>query len=52
MRLNNEGSYYPPSDNLNNILKLIEGVISEVNVPDILKIGIECNADKYDIESE
>ncbi len=47
MRLNNEGSFYPPSDNLNDILKLLEGVINEVGVPDALKIGIDCNANNY-----
>lgn len=52
MRLNNEGSFFPPSDNLNDILKLLENVIAEVNVPDTITIGIDCNANNYYVESE
>ena len=47
MRLNNEGSYYPPQDTLNDILKLIENIINEVNEKDALYIGIDCNANNY-----
>ncbi len=52
MRLNNEGSFYPPSDKLEDILKLLEGVIKEVDIPDVLKLGIDCNANNYYVESE
>ena len=48
MRVNNEGSYFPPQDTLNDILKLIETIITEVNAPeDALYIGIDCNANNY-----
>lgn len=47
MRLNKEGSYYPPQDTLNDILKLIENIINEVNEKDALYIGIDCNANNY-----
>ena len=48
MRVNNEGSYFPPQDALNDILKLIETIITEVNAPeDALYIGIDCNANNY-----
>lgn len=47
LRLNPEGSFYPPTDALNDILKLIENIIAEVNEKDILSIGIDCNADNY-----
>lgn len=47
LRLNPEGSFYPPTDALNDILKLIENIITEVNEKDILSIGIDCNADNY-----
>ena len=51
LRLNPEGSFYPPTDALNDILKLIENIIAEVNEKDILSIGIDCNADNYYSES-
>lgn len=47
MRLNPENSYYPPTDALNDILKLIEGIINESNAGDKLYYGIDCNANNY-----
>ena len=47
MRLNPENSYYPPTDSLYDILKLIEGIITESNANDKLYYGIDCNANNY-----
>jgi len=47
MRLNNEGSYYPPNDNLNDIIKLLEDIIRDTGESNKLSIGIDCNANNY-----
>ena len=47
MRLNPDGSYYPPIDSMNDILKLIENIIVEIGVSENFYIGIDCNGDTY-----
>lgn len=47
MRLNDENSYYPPTDALNDILKLIENIITEANAEGNIYYGIDCNANNY-----
>ncbi len=47
MRLNNEGSYFPPSDNLNDVVKILEEIIKETGESNRISIGIDCNANNY-----
>ena len=47
MRLNEEGSYFPPIDTTNDIMKLLEGVINECGGADYLYYGIDCNGNNY-----
>ena len=46
MRLNDEGSYFPPIDTTNDIIKLIENVIAECGGNN-LYYGIDCNGNNY-----
>ena len=47
MRLNEEGSYYPPTDVMNDIFKLIENIITEIGMQDCFYYGIDCNGNNY-----
>ena len=47
MRLNDEGSYFPPTDVMNDIFKLIENIISEIGMADCFYYGIDCNGNNY-----
>ena len=47
MRLNDEGSYFPPTDVMNDIFKLIENIISEIGMSDCFYYGIDCNGNNY-----
>ena len=47
LRLNDEGSYFPPTDVMNDIFKLIENIISEINMPECFYYGIDCNGNNY-----
>ena len=47
MRLNDEGSYFPPSDVMNDIMKLIENIISEIGMADCFYYGIDCNGNNF-----
>lgn len=47
MRLNPEGSYYPPNDSLNDVVKLMEEIIKDTGEASKLSIGIDCNANNY-----
>ena len=47
MRLNNEGSFYPPTDVMNDIFKLMENIITECGDGDNLYYGIDCNGNNY-----
>ena len=40
MRLNDEGSYFPPSDVMNDIMKLMENIIAEIWMTDSFYYGI------------
>ncbi len=51
MRLNNEGSYFPPNDNLNDVVKLMEEIIKDTGEAGKLSIGIDCNSNNYFNES-
>ena len=51
MKLNDENSYNPPSDAMNDIMKLLETIISECQ-SDKLYYGIECNANNYYNEAD
>jgi enolase len=51
MRLNNEGSYFPPNDTLNDAIKAIEDIIKDTGESTRLSIGIDCNANNYFSES-
>ena len=52
MKLNEENSYTPPSDAMNDIMKLIETIINECGSDGKLYYGIECNANNYYIETD
>ena len=47
MKLNEENSYYPPTDTMNDIIKLLENIINETGASDKLYFGIDCNANNY-----
>ena len=47
MRLNDEGSYFPPTDVMNDIIKLMENIITEIGVSDSFYYGIDCNGDNF-----
>ncbi len=47
MRLNDEGSYFPPSDVMNDIIKLMENIISEIGIADSFYYGIDCNGNNF-----
>ena len=47
MRLNEEGCYYPPTDVMNDIFKLIENIITEIGMQDCFYYGIDCNGNNY-----
>jgi len=47
MRLNDEGSYYPPVDAMNDIIKLMENIIIDCGGGDNFYYGIDCNGDNY-----
>ena len=46
LRLNEEGSYYPPNDVMNDVIKLIENIINELG-SDNFYYGIDCNGNNY-----
>ena len=46
MRLNDEGSFYPPTDVMNDIIKLMENIITECG-GDNFYYGIDCNGNNY-----
>ena len=47
MRLNDEGSYFPPIDTMNDIMKLMENIIAECGGGDSFYYGIDCNGNNY-----
>lgn len=47
MKLNNENTYNPPADGMNDIFKLIEGIINEIEEKEKIFYGIDCNANNY-----
>ena len=47
MRLNEEGSYFPPTDVMNDIIKLLENIINEIGMADSFYFGIDCNGNNY-----
>ena len=47
MRLNDEGSYFPPIDTMNDIIKLMESIIAECGGGDNFYYGIDCNGNSY-----
>ena len=51
MRTNNEGSFTPPSDKYEDVLKLIEGFIKEINASmnnqNFVSLGIDFNAENF-----
>ena len=51
MKTNNEGSFTPPSDKYEDVLKLMEGFIKDINASmnnqNIVSLGIDFNADNY-----
>ena len=51
MKTNNEGSFTPPSDKYEDVLKLMEGFIKDTNAAmdnkNIVSLGIDFNADNY-----
>jgi len=47
LRLNDEGSYYPPTDVMNDIIKLMENIITEIGMADSFYYGIDCNGNNY-----
>ena len=47
MRLNDEGSYFPPIDTMNDIMKLMENIITECGGGDNFYYGIDCNGNNY-----
>jgi enolase len=51
MRMNNEGSYYPPNDSLNDAIKAMEDIIKDTGESSKLSIGIDCNANNYFVET-
>ena len=51
MKTNNEGSFTPPSDKYEDVLKLMEGFIKDINAAmdnkNVVSLGIDFNADNY-----
>ena len=47
MRLNEEGSYFPPTDVMNDIFKLMENIIAEMGIADCFYFGIDCNGNNF-----
>ena len=47
MRLNDEGSYFAPIDTMNDIIKLMENIITECGGGDNFYYGIDCNGNNY-----
>ena len=51
MKTNNEGSFNPPSDKYEDVLKLMEGFIKDINSSmdnqNIVSLGIDFNADNF-----
>ena len=51
MKTNNEGSFTPPSDKYEDVLKLMEGFIKDINTAmdnkNVVSLGIDFNADNY-----
>ena len=51
MKTNNEGSFTPPSDKYEDVLKLMEGFIKDTNAAmdnkNIVSLGIDFNADNF-----
>ena len=47
MRLNEEGSYFPPTDVMNDIFKLMENIIAETGIADCFYFGIDCNGNNF-----
>ena len=51
MKTNNEGSFTPPSDKYEDVLKLMEGFIKEINTAmnnqNIVSLGIDFNAENF-----
>ena len=51
MRTNNEGSFTPPSDKYEDVLKLMEGFIKEINASmnnqNLVSLGIDFNAENF-----
>ena len=51
MKTNNEGSFNPPSDKYEDVLKLMEGFIKDINTAmdnqNVVSLGIDFNADNY-----
>ena len=47
MRLNEEGSYFPPTDVMNDIFKLMENIITEIGIADSFYYGIDCNGNNF-----
>ena len=46
LRLNEEGSYFPPNDVMNDLIKLMENIINELG-PENYYYGIDCNGNNY-----
>ena len=51
MKTNNEGSFTPPSDKYEDVLKMMEGFIKEINTSmnnqNIVSLGIDFNAENF-----
>ena len=51
MKTNNEGSFTPPSDKYEDVLKLMETFVKDINTlmdnKNIVSLGIDCNADNF-----
>ena len=51
MKTNNEGSFTPPSDKYEDVIKLMEGFIKDINSSmnnqNIVSLGIDFNADNF-----
>ena len=51
MKTNNEGSFNPPSDKYEDVLKLMEGFIKDINSSmdnkNVVSLGIDFNADNF-----
>ena len=51
MKTNNEGSFTPPSDKYEDVLKLMEGFIKEINTAmnnqNVVSLGIDFNAENF-----